>query len=377
MLRSYHILLYGGVMKKYKYKVCVYAICKNEEKFVDRWYESMKEADEIYVLDTGSGDGTVDKLKSHGVEVKVMEIKPWRFDRARNMSLEMVPEDTDICVCTDLDEVFLPGWRSMLEDSWQDDTKRLRYTYNWKLEKDTPVVSFFYEKIHARKGYKWIYPVHEILKYEGEDEKIVYNEGIVLNHYPDSSKSRGSYLGLLELSVKENPDDDRNRHYLGREYMYHGRWNDAIGNLIIHLGLKKATWRDERAASMRYIGRCYKNMGRIDEARLWYLKAIDEASHLRDGLVEMGMLEYTEGNYLEAIKYLTKALTIKKHQKTYINEIFSWDYTIDNLLSVSYYYLGLYDISLFYIERARKIDPDNKMLIDNEKLIRDKIKDQS
>ena len=364
-------------MKKYKYKVCVYAICKNEEKFADRWYESMKEADEIYVLDTGSGDGTVDKLKSHGVEVKVMEINPWRFDRARNMSLEMVPEDTDICVCTDLDEVFLPGWRSMLEDSWQDDTKRLRYTYNWKLEKDTPVVSFFYEKIHARKGYKWIYPVHEILKYEGEDEKIVYNEGIVLNHYPDSSKSRESYLGLLELSVKENPDDDRNRHYLGREYMYHGRWNDAIGNLIIHLGLKKATWRDERAASMRYIGRCYKNMGRMDEARLWYLKAIDEAPHLRDGLVEMGMLEYTEGNYLEAIKYLTKALTIKKHQKTYINEIFSWDYTIDNLLSVSYYYLGLYDISLFYIERARKIDPDNKMLIDNEKLIRDKIKDQS
>ena len=29
---------------KYKYKVCVYAICKNEEKFVDRWYESIKEA---------------------------------------------------------------------------------------------------------------------------------------------------------------------------------------------------------------------------------------------------------------------------------------------------------------------------------------------
>ena len=33
-----------------KYKVCVYTICLNEEKFVDRWYESMREADEIYVL---------------------------------------------------------------------------------------------------------------------------------------------------------------------------------------------------------------------------------------------------------------------------------------------------------------------------------------
>ena len=40
-------------------KICVYAISKNEEKFVKRWTESMKEADEIYVLDTGSTDKTV------------------------------------------------------------------------------------------------------------------------------------------------------------------------------------------------------------------------------------------------------------------------------------------------------------------------------
>ena len=35
-------------------KICVYTISKNEEKFVKRWINSMKEADEIYVLDTGS-----------------------------------------------------------------------------------------------------------------------------------------------------------------------------------------------------------------------------------------------------------------------------------------------------------------------------------
>ena len=63
-----------------KYKVIVYAISKNEEKFVDRWYNSMKEADEIYVLDTGSNDNTITKLKEHGVKVKKEIIKPWRFD---------------------------------------------------------------------------------------------------------------------------------------------------------------------------------------------------------------------------------------------------------------------------------------------------------
>ena len=51
-------------------KVCVYAIAKNEEKFVDRWVSSMMEADHICVLDTGSEDGTVEKLADWGVTVK-------------------------------------------------------------------------------------------------------------------------------------------------------------------------------------------------------------------------------------------------------------------------------------------------------------------
>ena len=89
-----------------KFKVCVYAICKNEEKFVKRWVSSMKEADEIYVLDTGSTDNTVKLLKEEGVNVSVEVIRPWRFDVARNKSLELVPTDADICICTDLDEIF-------------------------------------------------------------------------------------------------------------------------------------------------------------------------------------------------------------------------------------------------------------------------------
>lgn len=92
-------------------KICVYTISKNEEKFVSRWINSMKEADEIYVLDTGSTDNTVKLLKEKGIKVKQKIITPWRFDVARNESLKLLPEDTDICVCTDLDEVFEPGWR--------------------------------------------------------------------------------------------------------------------------------------------------------------------------------------------------------------------------------------------------------------------------
>ena len=132
-----------------KLKICVYAISKNEEKFVERWYQSMSEADEIYVLDTGSEDDTVNKLEELGVKVSVEKIVPWRFDVARNKSLDLVPEDTDICVCTDLDEVFVPGWRKKLEEIWKNNTTRLSYNYNWSLdEQGKPLVNFNISKIH-------------------------------------------------------------------------------------------------------------------------------------------------------------------------------------------------------------------------------------
>ncbi len=98
-----------------KGKICVYAICKNESKFARRWMESMREADWVVVLDTGSSDGTPDILREMGAQVYEEVISPWRFDVARNRSLELAPEEADICVCTDLDEVFHPGWRQALE----------------------------------------------------------------------------------------------------------------------------------------------------------------------------------------------------------------------------------------------------------------------
>lgn len=356
-----------------KKKICVYAISKNEEKFVKRWYESVKEADSVYVLDTGSTDKTISMLKDLGVNVSVKEIKPWRFDVARNESLKLVPEDCDICVCIDIDEVISKGWRKKLEEIWDDNTNHLRYIYNWSHDDNgKPLVSFYYEKIHARNGFKWIYPVHEVLEFSGKKEVFKTTEEIVVDHYPDSTKSRSNYLPLLELSVKENSDNDRNMHYLGREYMFHGKYNEAIDMLIKHLNLKSATWKDERCASMRFIARCYKYLKRYDEAKMWLDKAINEAPYLRDPYVERAMLEYELNNFEDVKKYCLLALEIKNHTKTYINEPFSWNYTIYDLLSISEFYLGNIESSLKWINKATKMEPNNERLINNKKVIQEK-----
>lgn len=357
-----------------KKKIVVYAITKNEEKFVDRWINSMKEADEIYVLDTGSTDNTVNLLKENNVNVTQKIINPWRFDVARNESLKLVPNDTDICVCTDLDEIFESGWRNTLEQIWDDSTTRLAYNYNWLLENNVPKVNFYIEKIHTRNNYEWTHPVHEVLKYIGNKNEIKKTtDKITLNHYPDITKSRNSYLPLLELSVKENPDDDRNMHYLGREYMYYKQWNKAIDTLIKHLNLKKSTWKDERCASMRFISRCYNKLNKIEESRLYAKKAIDEAPYLRDPYVEFALIEYEHNNWDTVIELCNKALKIRNHPKTYINEIFSWDYTIYDLLSLALYNQNRFEESFYYVCEALKMEPNNIRLINNKKIIQERM----
>ena len=342
-----------------KYKVCVYAISKNEEKFVERWVNSMKEADKIIVLDTGSSDKTVELLKSMGVDVYEKEIIPWRFDDARNEALKLIPTDYDICVCTDLDEIFTEGWKDKILANWQDDTTRMKYTYNWSFDEyGNPGTTYLLNKIHARDSYIWTHPVHEVLTPLKKEEEIICKD-IILNHYPDKTKSRKSYLPLLELSVKEDPEDDRNMHYLGREYMYYRRWDECISTLKKHLSLKTSLWQDERCASMRFIARCYVAKNERNLGKEWYLKAINEAPYLRESYIELAYLYYEDGSFLDSYNYLKEALNIKNKSNSYINEEFAWNSFVYDLMSICAFNLEKYDEAVENIKKALALDPNN------------------
>jgi len=133
-------------------KICVYAISKNEIKFVERWFNSVKEADYICVLDTGSTDGTFEKFKELGVITEQKIYKQFRFDTARNDSLKLVPEDADILVCIDIDEVFESGWAEKIKNNWKESTSRMRYRYTWNFNEDgSEGIVFMADKIHKNK----------------------------------------------------------------------------------------------------------------------------------------------------------------------------------------------------------------------------------
>lgn len=105
---------------------------------------------------------------------------------------------------------------------------------------------------------------------------------------------------------------------------------------------------------MRFISRSYSNLERFDEARMWINKAINEAPYLREPFVEAALLEYKLENWEAVFEYCHKALKIKTHNKSYINESFSFDHTIYDLLSLYYYNEQDLELSLIFINRAIK-----------------------
>ena len=353
-----------------KYKVCVYAICKNEEKFVDRWMDSVSEADIVIVADTGSTDSTIKKLKERGAVVYSIDASPFRFDYSRNECLKFIPEDIDICVSSDLDDVIEHGWRGHLDNAWTKEATRGLYLYNWSINDDgTPAVQYTWERIHARHGFRWIYPTHEVLEYLGEGvEKQVYIKGMVINHYPDKTKNRSLNLPLLKLAVKENPKSSRNIYYLGREYMFDRNWDECISTLKEYLSLPTSNFEEERASSMRFIARAYCEKREILNAKKWFHKAISESISLREPYVELSLLAYQEKDWLGVYYYANEALNIKNKPFNFANDANAWDSTPYDLAALGCYNLNMVAKAIEFSEQALNLSPKDERLLNNHKI---------
>ena len=351
-----------------KFKICVYAICKNEEKFVERWVNSMSEADYICVLDTGSTDNTLKLLKKYkNVIVKQKKFDFFRFDVARNESMKLIPEDSDICICTDLDEVFEKGWRKILEENITEKTKQVRYRYTWNYNEDgSEGYVFLAEKIHTRKDFYWKNPVHEVLSYKGKDSyEIITLENLRLYHHADNLKARSQYLPLLELAVKEDENNDRNMHYLGREYFFHGQYENAIKTLKKHLSMPSSTWKDERSSSMRYIAKCYELLSDFEQAEYFYKLSIIETPNLRESYYELACFYFNQKNFLDCLVMLESMLNIKYRELNYISSPYAWGENPYVLLGICYYNLKEKQKAITSAINGLKLFPNSKDLLYN------------
>lgn len=338
-------------------KIAVYAIAKNEAQFVERWQQSACDADSLHILDTGSDDETVTLARDLGVDVVVRTFDPWRFDHARNANLAIIPNGIDLCIALDMDEILLPGWRDELEKIGSNVTRpRYRYTWSWKSE-GVPDLQYGGDKIHARHGYKWKHPVHEVLVPDGIEEVQEWT-GLEIHHHPDHTKSRGQYFPLLELAVKEDPEDDRNAHYLAREYFFHNKMHKAEMEFRRHLSLPRAVWGAERAQSYRYLYKITKNPVELENA-------VREDPSRREAYVDLAYHYYERQSWAECLEWAKKALAITEKPMTYLTESGAWGSMPHDLAAVAAYNLGYYQEAKHHGMEAVKLSPYEDRLVNN------------
>ena len=338
-------------------KICVYAISKNEEMFVERFCKSAKDADLILIADTGSTDKTVELAQRFGAEVPSICITPWRFDDARNAALALIPRDFDVCVSLDLDEELQPGWREEIERVWTEGTTRLRYGFDWGAG-----IVFKYEKIHARHGYRWTHPCHEYPIPYLINEQYADTDMLMVIHKPDPTKSRGQYLHLLEMSVKEDPIDPRNAFYYARELSFHGHWQRAIEECNRYLALPGANWPNERCYAYRVMSRCYDALGDWDNAIKAARQGVIEAPHTREPWCEIAKLAYQRHQWPECYGAAMSALAIEQREWVYTVDPAVWGALPHDYASIAAWHLGLKDEALKQAQLAVEKSPDDERL---------------
>ena len=353
-------------------KVAVYTIALNEEQFVERWYNCAKEADYFLIADTGSTDKTVEKAKALGINVHTVIIKPWRFDDARNVALALLPTDIDYCIALDMDEVLQPGWRKELEKAHAEGVTRPTYRFitSW-LPDGSPGTEFDGFRIHARFGYRWRYPIHEVPSPYGIQEKRM-RMNFEIHHRPDNNKSRGSYIHLLKMAVEEDPYSDRAAFYYARELYFHGLYAEAAKEFKRHLSLPSAWWKPERASSCNYLARVEP-----ENSKYWCEKSIEESPGRREPLVLLARYYYMRRDWDMCLSWAENALLIKEKLLDYIVEDFAWGFEVYDLAALASYNLGLYEQALSYGEKALELNPTDERLKRNLVFYREKVINES
>jgi glycosyltransferase involved in cell wall biosynthesis len=362
-----------GIHKqKKKLKIAIYTICKNEEHHVKRWAASNNEADLRIVCDTGSTDNTVNLLKEQGVTVYNISVNPWRFDVARNTGLNLLPEDVDICIWQDLDELLLPGWRQELDNNWKDNTTMVNHRYRnnggpWQ----------WHAKIHTRHNCVWKGPVHETLAWKTDDmwqdpSKILWLGNIYLDEYQDVGKDRSAYLKLLNLKILEGDHDWKTYYFLAIEYERQGKVEEAKATFI------KAYERcaKENTVDLAYISKTIANLSFSLNDRKdtedWFRVSTGHGAE-RESWFSFAHYCYKIEDWDRCYLASKKCLSISDHRDGYTQDPKAWGYMIYDIAALSAYNIGLYKQAFEYGTSALNLEPNDQRLINNLEFYKEKI----
>ena len=202
-------------------------IVKNESGCIEACLESIKDADEIVIVDTGSDDATVEICKKYTDKVYTDYLWQDDFAEARNVSLSRCT--TDFVLIIDADEVLncsVVGIKHILNNFMTKSVEGHVFRYmGMMFTVKTQVETVESIRVIRRdESVKWVSAVHNMLTIDGDNDKLrklCYKSNFEINsgyspaHFIDPDRS----LRILTKQLEVDPTNTRYMYYIAREYI--------------------------------------------------------------------------------------------------------------------------------------------------------------
>ncbi len=262
-------------------KISAVLIVKNEEEILATALESVKDFDEIIVVDTGSTDRTIEIAKRY--TDKVFNF-PWidDFSAARNHAIEKATGDWIFSI--DADHELLTPIEQVRAEAEKVEAAGLK-TALVKTLMGKDDVQVHYRDVFFKKHQevRWVGAVHEHITPPATLKvDITRRCGYSGNHTKDPYRN----IRILEA----NPVTKRSRFYLGRENYEKRLYRAAIQWMTEYL--KEPGWYPEIGEAWLVIARSHWFLQEGDLARNACLQAIKVNPDFKEALLFMAVMHY-------------------------------------------------------------------------------------
>lgn len=356
-------------------------IVRNEEEVLARCLRSVKGfPDEIIIVDTGSTDKTIEIAKSFGAKVYHFE---WidDFAAARNFSFSKATQDYSFWVDAD-DELLPENLTKLINLKPQLNRDVYAMWYDYGLDDDGRMVRQVRERIiKNRKGFKWIYPVHEIVEMPSDRQMV----DITITHKRTANGAAADSdrnIRILEKAIvsEEYKNDPRIVFYLAKEYFYVAQYNQAADLFERFLKMKDG-WCEDRAMARVHLVEVYLKLSQVENdkaTKLFLQEKTREAAglamvcdyRLAEPYYFLGMLNWDLQRYPEAAHWFD--VCRKLERPDFLNVVKEKYYTWLPALqaAVMHFHMNNYERAWECNEEALKYRPEDERAQSNRELLK-------
>lgn len=216
------------------------------------------------------------------------------------------------------------------------------------------------ELLHKRGRYRWRGAIHEWL----EGMPVPVENGIVYEEIarPGGDRPHGDMFELLrgEMGLKL---DTRQLYYIGREHLNASveegaapHWAEAVACCKLFLEARGG-WPERRAQVAVFMAQAWEQMQDEYQARLAYLRAIEEWGNWAEPYYALSCLAARQGLMQEALGWASAALWFKPTDECANLEIYEWRRYEQIAFCLAR--IGQYAAAVPYYERVMAAHPND------------------